>query len=60
MSGDRSTATTRVVGATGCVGGRLVPLLASRGYRVRAMGRSLDKILTHQVRLALNCECGKN
>jgi uncharacterized protein YbjT (DUF2867 family) len=33
-----------VVGATGYVGGRLVPLLASRGYRVRAMGRSLEKL----------------
>lgn len=33
-----------VVGGTGYVGGRLVPLLASRGYRVRAMGRSLEKL----------------
>jgi len=32
------------VGATGYVGGRLVPLLASRGYQVRAMGRSLEKL----------------
>lgn len=40
MSGDRSTPTILVVGATGYVGGRLVPLLASRGYRVGAMGRS--------------------
>ena len=33
-----------VIGATGYVGGRLVPLLASRGHRVRAMGRSLEKL----------------
>ena len=33
-----------VVGATGYVGGRLVPLLLSRGYRVRAMGRSIEKL----------------
>lgn len=33
-----------VIGATGYVGGRLVPLLLESGYRVRAMGRSLEKI----------------
>lgn len=33
-----------IVGATGYVGGRLVPLLLSRGYRVRAMGRSIEKL----------------
>lgn len=33
-----------VTGATGYVGGRLVPQLLSSGYRVRVMGRSLDKI----------------
>lgn len=33
-----------VVGATGYVGGRLVPLLASLGFRVRALGRSLSKL----------------
>lgn len=33
-----------VVGATGYVGGRLVPLLASHGYPVRSMGRSLEKL----------------
>ncbi len=36
--------TILVVGATGYVGGRLVPQLISRGYRVRAMGRSLEKL----------------
>ena len=33
-----------VTGATGYVGGRLVPALLDAGYRVRAMGRSLDKL----------------
>ncbi len=33
-----------VVGATGYVGGRLVPRLVERGHRVRAMGRSAEKL----------------
>lgn len=33
-----------VVGATGYVGGRLVPKLLEAGYRVRAMARSLAKL----------------
>lgn len=33
-----------VTGATGYVGGRLVPWLLERGHRVRAMARSLDKL----------------
>jgi len=34
-----------VLGSTGYVGGRLVPLLLERGHRVRAAGRSVDKIM---------------
>jgi nucleoside-diphosphate-sugar epimerase len=30
-------------GATGYVGGRLMPQLLAAGYRVRAFGRSFDK-----------------
>ena len=33
-----------VTGATGYVGGRLAPLLLERGYRIRAVARSLDKL----------------
>lgn len=38
------TAPILVVGATGYVGGRLVPLLLASGYRVRATARSADKL----------------
>ncbi len=34
-----------VLGSTGYVGGRLVPLLLERGHRVRAAGRSVEKIM---------------
>jgi len=33
-----------VTGVTGYIGGRLVPRLLDRGYRVRAMGRNLEKL----------------
>ncbi|MCW2688909.1 MAG: oxidoreductase, partial [Mycobacterium sp.] len=33
-----------VTGATGYVGGRLVPPLIDAGYRVRAMARNPDKL----------------
>ena len=33
-----------VSGATGYVGGRLIPRLLDSGYRVRALGRSLEKL----------------
>lgn len=33
-----------VTGSTGYVGGRLVPQLLSSGYRVRVLGRSLEKL----------------
>jgi len=33
-----------VTGATGYVGGRLIPALLERGHRVRAMGRSAAKV----------------
>jgi uncharacterized protein YbjT (DUF2867 family) len=33
-----------VTGATGYVAGRLIPLLLASGYRVRAMGRSIEKM----------------
>ncbi len=44
MTDTARDATILVTGATGYVGGRLVPLLLSRGWRVRAVGRSLDKL----------------
>ncbi len=36
--------TILVTGGTGYVGGRLIPLLLEKGYRVRAMARSIDKL----------------
>ena len=46
-----------VTGATGYVGGRLIPALLDAGYRVRAMGRTLEKVAcrpwAHHDRVAL-------
>ena len=39
-----STKPILVTGATGYVGGRLIPALVNEGYRVRAMGRNLEKM----------------
>jgi len=43
-TGFAKTRPVLVTGATGYVAGRLIPLLLSEGYRVRAMGRSLEKM----------------
>ncbi|MBU2516282.1 MAG: SDR family oxidoreductase [Proteobacteria bacterium] len=45
-----------VLGATGYVGGRLVPRLLAAGHRVRAMGRSLDKLSCRPWANHPNCE----
>jgi len=42
MEQDRGT--IAVLGATGYIGGRLVPQLLAAGYRVRALGRNLEKL----------------
>lgn len=41
---DRASVTICVLGATGYVGGRLVPALLEAGWRVRAVGRSTHKL----------------
>lgn len=44
MSEQRMSEPVLVVGSTGYVGGRLVPLLLGQGYRVRALSRSVEKV----------------
>ncbi|MCW8800139.1 MAG: NAD(P)H-binding protein, partial [Desulfobacter sp.] len=34
-----------VTGATGYVSGRLIPLLLANGYKIKAMGRSITKMM---------------
>ncbi len=44
IESEKKERTILVIGATGYVGSRLVPLLLNSGYRVRAAGRSLEKL----------------
>ncbi len=50
------TGTVLVTGATGYVGGRLVPRLLDRGWKVRAAGRSLDKVTARPWAARKGCE----
>jgi len=45
-SSDRSVGTVLVTGATGYIGGRLVPRLLEAGHTVRCLARSPDKLRT--------------
>ncbi len=44
VSRNSDTRPVLVTGATGYVGGRLIPLLLEKGFHVRAMGRSVEKM----------------
>lgn len=48
-----------VTGATGYVGGRLAPLLLERGYRIRAVARSLDKLACRPFASDPRCELAR-
>lgn len=53
---ERGKYTICVLGATGYVGGRLVPELLAKGWRVRAVGRSLSKLKYRPFALHDRCE----
>ncbi|MBI9111918.1 SDR family oxidoreductase [Maridesulfovibrio ferrireducens] len=53
---DRHRYTICVLGATGYVGGRLVPQLLENGWRVRAVGRSLSKLKCRPFAMHERCE----
>ncbi|WP_421900862.1 SDR family oxidoreductase [Maridesulfovibrio sp.] len=53
---DRQNKMICVLGATGYVGGRLVPQLLDQGWKVRAVGRSQAKLRTRPYSFHENCE----
>ncbi|WP_243439215.1 SDR family oxidoreductase [Fundidesulfovibrio soli] len=59
MTGTDRNAPVLVTGATGYVGGRLAPLLLERGWRVRAVARSLDKLGCRPFASHPRCELAK-
>ncbi|WP_084146923.1 SDR family oxidoreductase [Maridesulfovibrio zosterae] len=53
---DRANHTICVLGATGYVGGRLVPQLLEQGWKVRAVGRSIAKLKCRSYARHARCE----